>query len=462
MYMRKIQRSQIILVLCFAMMVGLFLGFKFTESGTYQLVSYQNGSLQIQDTYHHFWLAKNALATSNNRNLCIMDEQGNVLALKEGLVNLHTKSITENTTYTIDGTNEKGYINGQYGADALYLGTNSDGSKILCMISGVRAWFDRKDVVLYPYSNQVHGSYYTIQGNSLYHTLSLSVTDSQSVTYAIGPRPDGLQENTIYYSYDGHWFYDSFDQLSDDMQLERHDHAINTKAFYNPYQFMPHRSTTSLSAADFNAFLEKKKRTDSLLYDQGETFLSAQKKYGINAAMVFALACNESAYGQSTIARSTHNLFGHAAYDSNPNAATTYASIADCIQAHDVDFMQKGYVNPKDSRYHGSWFGDKSTGINVQYASDPYWGEKAASIYYQLEPTLKNKPSTWICTQDISVYDQPNGHVLYTYAKGSVISVLVKKESDGWIQIASETPIKNGAININGTYQNDSAYIEGD
>lgn len=462
MYMRKIQRSQIILVLCFAIMVGIFLGFKFTESGTYQLVSYQNGNLQIQDTYHHFWLAKNALATSNDRNLCIMDEQGNILALKEGLVNLHTKAITENTSYTIDGTDEKGYINGQYGADALYLGANSDGSKILCMISGVRAWFDRKDVVLYPYSNQVHGSYYTIQGNSLHHTISLSVTDSQSVTYAIGPKPDGLQENTMYYSYDGHWFYDSFDELSDDMQLESHDHAINTKAYYNPYQFMPHRSMTSLSATDFNAFLEKKQRTHSLLYDQGETFLSAQKKYGINAAMVFALACNESAYGQSAIAKSTNNLFGHAAYDSNPNAATTYASIADCIQVHDVDFIQKGYANPKDSRYHGSWFGDKSTGINVQYASDPYWGEKAASIYYQLEPNLKNKPSTWICTQDISVYDKPNGHVLYTYSKKTIMSVIIKKQAHGWTQIASEVPIKNGAININGTYQNDSAYIEGD
>ncbi len=460
--MRKLQRSQIILVLCFAMMIGIFLGFKFTESGTYQLVSYANGTTQIQDTYHHFWLAKNALAASNDRNLCIMDEQGNVLALKEGLVNLHTKAITENTSYTIDGTDEKGYINGQYGADALYLGTNHDGSKILCMISGVRAWFNRSDVVLYPYSDQVHSSYYTIQGNALNHTISLSVTDTQSVTYAIGPKPEGLQENTVYFSYDGHWFYDSFDKLSDDMQLERHDHAVNSTAYYNPYQFMPHRSTTSLSAEDFNTFLENKHRTNSLLYDQGETILKGQNTYGINAAMVFSLACNESAYGQSAIAKSTNNLFGHAAYDSNPDAATSYASIANCIQAHDVDFIQKGYANPKDSRYRGSWFGDKSTGINVNYASDPYWGEKAASIYYQLEPNLKQKPSTWMCTQDIPVYDKPNGNVLYTYTKGSVISVIIKKQENGWTQIASEAPIKNGAIDVKGTYNNDSVYIEGD
>ena len=33
-----------------------------------------------------------------------------------------------------------------------------------------------------------------------------------------------------------------------------------------------------------------------------------------------------------------------------------------------------------DSRYYGANLGDKASGICVKYASDPYWGEKAASI----------------------------------------------------------------------------------
>ena len=62
----------------------------------------------------------------------------------------------------------------------------------------------------------------------------------------------------------------------------------------------------------------------------------------------------------------------------------------------------------------------------------------------------------------IKVYDKPNGNVLYTYTKGSVISVIIKKQENGWTQIASEAPIKNGAIDVKGTYNNDSVYIEGD
>ena len=40
-----------------------------------------------------------------------------------------------------------------------------------------------------------------------------------------------------------------------------------------------------------------------------------------------------------------------------------------------------GYLDPvTDGRYFGANLGDKGSGINVKYASDPYWGEKAAAV----------------------------------------------------------------------------------
>ncbi|MEG2506164.1 MAG: dockerin type I repeat-containing protein, partial [Longicatena sp.] len=39
---------------------------------------------------------------------------------------------------------------------------------------------------------------------------------------------------------------------------------------------------------------------------------------------------------------------------------------------------------PLDYRYFGSHFGDKASGMNVKYASDQYWGEKAATQSYAL------------------------------------------------------------------------------
>ena len=56
----------------------------------------------------------------------IKNEDGKVLRLKSGIVNLKTKDVTQNTEYTTD-TKETGYVNGNYGADAQYLGTSFNG-----------------------------------------------------------------------------------------------------------------------------------------------------------------------------------------------------------------------------------------------------------------------------------------------------------------------------------------------
>ena len=101
---------------------------------------------------------------------------------------------------------------------------------------------------------------------------------------------------------------------------------------------------------------------ESALYNQADVFFNIQAKYAINASMMYALALNESGIGLSQYALEYHNLFGHAAIDENP---VQYKSIADCVKQHAYNFLQQGYLNPDDSRYHGSWFGDKASGINV-------------------------------------------------------------------------------------------------
>ena len=47
--------------------------------------------------------------------------------------------------------------------------------------------------------------------------------------------------------------------------------------------------------------------------------------------------------------------------------------------------MSGRYLNPNDWRYFGGFLGNKASGINVKYASDPYWGEKAANIAWTLD-----------------------------------------------------------------------------
>ena len=180
--------------------------------------------------------------------------------------------------------------------------------------------------------------------------------------------------------------------------------------------------------------------------------------------MMYSLALNESGIGQSQYAIEYHNLFGHAAIDSNPDAANQYNSIEECIQQHAYNFLQQGYANPNDERYHGSWFGDKASGINVNYASDPYWGEKAASFYYKLDSDRQDYNSNSIktiqLTHDLNVYASDKKTVLYSYDKGEIVSIHVLDEDSNYYTISSEAPIKNNEININKTYRNDKAYIK--
>ena len=42
-------------------------------------------------------------------------------------------------------------------------------------------------------------------------------------------------------------------------------------------------------------------------------------------------------------------------------------------------------LNDYAGRYYGGYLGDKASGMNVKYASDPYWGEKAAANYYSFD-----------------------------------------------------------------------------
>ena len=70
--------------------------------------------------------------------------------------------------------------------------------------------------------------------------------------------------------------------------------------------------------------------------------------------------------------------------------------------------INAGFAETKDAvaRYYGSHLGNKNSGVNVKYASDPYWGEKIASYYYSIDnySDLKDYKSVKI---GIKVTDTP-------------------------------------------------------
>lgn len=199
----------------------------------------------------------------------------------------------------------------------------------------------------------------------------------------LGTSPSYLKKGTNYYSFDGNYFYTNLVNMLDDYRENDVSRAINKSSpFYSYYMYLPNHSMTKYTADDFNQIIISKgykSKSDSVMYGEGASFIASQNKYGVNAMLTFAAALNESASGTSWIAKNKNNLFGHGAYDSCPKeCATTYATVADSVLAH-AKMTGQGYNDPSDWRFYGSHYGNKASGMNVKYATDPYWGEKAAS-----------------------------------------------------------------------------------
>ncbi len=226
-------------------------------------------------------------------------------------------------------------------------------------------------------------TYYKVSDGELRHYFATAST--QGVTN-LGKAPSFLASNRMYYSFDGNYYYEDLNTMLSDYRNNTYDHSINARGPYYPYYlYLSNHSRTSYTANDFNQIVINKgfkSPSDSKMYGEGANFILSQERFGVNALLTFSAAVNESATGSSAIAMQKNNLFGHNAYGNNPLAnATYYNTVADSIMMH-ASMTGAGFNNPTDNRYYGGHYGNKSSGMNVKYATDPYWGEKMASNAY--------------------------------------------------------------------------------
>ncbi|TFG81444.1 MAG: hypothetical protein E4G74_04140, partial [Erysipelotrichales bacterium] len=212
--------------------------------------------------------------------------------------------------------------------------------------------------------------------------------------FTYGPAPDWLA-NGVYYSWDGITFY-----TDRDCKNPVYNGAVIGR-YYQYYQYLPLRSDTRYTGAEIDDYVEialgytkvPTSTTDSgsMLFGQGDNFISSQTKYGMNALLVFSLAYHESGGGTSSIAITKFNLFGWGAVDSNPyDGAAVFTSIAQSIDEM-MGINLRGYISPENWRFFGSVFGSKTSGLCVKYASDLYWAEKIAGRAYKIDRWLGNK-----------------------------------------------------------------------
>ena len=299
------------------------------------------------------------------------------------------------------------YVNQSYMDDAPVLETS--GTSVKLMINGVEGWLNNNtasgtyDVRIIPLNQAKNPSYYTVENGELVHFISYDLEGTSGYKKILGKAPSILSEGVRYLSYDGEYFYrydhnnqssisNALNTLINDYRAGVRTNSINNgNPYYVYYLNLPFRSQTVYSAEDLNNFLNNHPRigTSSKLYNLGQTFKDAETQYGVNAVLALAVAINESNYGNSEIAQSKNNLFGLKAYDSAPGeSASIFSSAADSVIDFTKNYISRGYADPADWRYYGGFLGNKNRGANVKYASDPFWGEKAASFAYEIDKYL--------------------------------------------------------------------------
>lgn len=437
----------------------------------YAVVNNIGGEIEVVETFDS---EEEAIEAATLMEEDVEVQPFDLRTVQYGVVYVNTSGVTE---YKMVETGQTGYTSGAFGRDGAFIG-EVDG-KIRAKYAGVIADFDPSDVDVVAYGEKPNSYYMEVDGYLTHYFVYSS--DNIYSSCRVGTDLPYLEAGKAYYSYDGHYFYDTYDKMVVDYQDGIYDQAINAnQPYYNYYQYLSHRSLSSLTGDDYNQITQNKLSETSYktskFYELGQEFVTQQNNYYVNSLLMFGVAANESDWGRSYIASEKNNLFGHGANDSNPFwDANGYESVAKSIEYHAFYFISRGYLDYNDWRHFGPHTGDKESGLNVKYASDPYWGEKAASRAYYIGemPTDYQKESIGVIQKafaQCNLYKEPttDSTVVTKLTNLSNFPVLILDEVNVngtlWYKIASDTSLTEDRTkpNYELVYQpnHDYLYIE--
>jgi len=235
----------------------------------------------------------------------------------------------------------------------------SDDKRLAITISGLSGYMKTEDLQALDASKDFI-PYYESDGHRFYHYVA------QNASIPVSAHLSDMEVGKKYYSADGLHF--------DGFNLE------------NPFLFKELTEATNYSAEDLDKVFSLLNINNSLLENKGATFKEAEEHYHINALYLLAHSALESDWGRSKIAKDKNNFFGITAYDTTPYlSAKTFDDVDKGILGASK-WIKENYID------RGKTFlGNKASGINVEYASDPYWGEKIASVMMKINEKLGGK-----------------------------------------------------------------------
>ena len=238
-------------------------------------------------------------------------------------------------------------------------GDEAKDGRLPVKISGLSGYMNKSDLVAVS-SDSEFIPHYATDGNYLYHELS------PYTSIRVAPHSSSMAIGKKYYSADG----------------------INFENFTaeNPFLFRDLRKPTNYTAEELDKVYSLMNIKGSRLAGKGAIFKEAEERYQVNALYLIAHSALESAWGRSQIAKDKNNFFGIAAYDTTPyDSAKSFDNVDKGILGA-AKWIRQNYID--NGR---TYLGNKSSRMNVLYASDPYWGEKIASIMMTINSKLGEK-----------------------------------------------------------------------
>lgn len=113
----------------------------------------------------------------------------------------------------------------------------------------------------------------------------------------------------------------------------------------------------------------------STMTGTGQMFVNVEKKTGVNAVFLAALALHESGGGTSRIYKDKNNLYGFGAYDGTPYQSAYTFDTPEEGTLYVADFMRREYLS-RDGRWYS---GETLKDVGKRYATCEDWSELVAS-----------------------------------------------------------------------------------
>lgn len=277
------------------------------------------------------------------------------------------------------------------GSEFKYIGSNADYT--IVQIADTKGYMKTNEATLTPFDLMKGQNSYYVAGGFLTHKTYSHTAQKYSGDYVVGEAPSFMKEGVSYYSQDGVNFY------SDGLLTKK----VGT--YYPYFQFASIRQHSNYTAEELDAMimtlLEERQATglaryatattDSRLLGMGALLKEVEQSHNINALFILATAMHEGDFGLSTNSLTKNNIFGIKVFDADTTLGSTYESRDDSVMAFLNMYTNLNYVPQSGGYAKGAVPGNKTTGMNVHYASDPYWGSKIGGHMFRMDNRMGKK-----------------------------------------------------------------------